>query len=240
MALHARLAGWIVLLASAFLLLPSAAVAGHEWGSNPPYHWSGTGERTISMNDGTPPPVGASPWTSYIFNAESDWEASPRISLVTQVWGGCQDYGGAINVCAADYADSCGDSPQGSWVGCAGLSVYTPSNHIAKGSVRFDNVVSGWNWTSERRSHVVCMEIGHTLGLQHRTDVSSCMYNPISTGDSPDPDAHDYSVINTSHGHNDGGSSPVLFNDVMNEKLVYIELPILKPPFSQWWEGDGE
>ncbi len=62
------------------------------------------------------------------------------------------------------------------------------------------------------------------------------MYNP-GTGDSPDPDVHDYSVINTSHSHNDGGSS--MSTSFQDGELMYIEIPIPKPPFSEWWEGDG-
>lgn len=56
------------------------------------------------------------------------------------------------------------------------------------------------------RRWVLCQEIGHTLGLDHRSEAGTCMKNPAVAGQSANdqPDAHDHQYVDGIYfGHND-------------------------------------
>ena len=50
-------------------------------------------------------------------------------------------------------------------------------------------------------SVAACHELGHALGLKHRTTMNSCMHATVTTGVSKRPDAQDYAAVNDKYGH---------------------------------------
>ena len=46
-----------------------------------------------------------------------------------------------------------------------------------------------------------CHELGHALGLEHRTSTKTCMNATVTAGVSTRPDAQDYAAVNAEHGH---------------------------------------
>lgn len=89
--------------------------------------------------------------------------------------------------------------PEVNWYGaadCVGTqSGNDPNRTCSRSRVRI-NLTNGGQPTQP----VVCHEMGHSVGLRHRTDVSSCLWNlgPPSSNSSV-WDAHDKAHVNTKY-----------------------------------------
>ncbi len=173
---------------------PVASDGSHQWG---PYHWTKpeNDERKVIIRDST-----TDSWTTKLPNAISDWGQSSKFRFVKQQAAtdattrqqcNFPDNYGRVHVC--NYSYSWSDS------GRANIRVNS-ANHIQKGWAKLNNTVSEGN----RRS-TICHELGHTLGLDHRSVTSSCMYGPADAFPTS-PDNHDYDqLVNQTHHH--GGES---------------------------------
>ena len=78
--------------------------------------------------------------------------------------------------------------------------MFIRNGHFTYAWVDLDNANS---YTWRKRVHVLCQEIGHTLGLDHRTGAGTCMnarYNDVA---SMHPDAHDYAELEGIYAHVD-------------------------------------
>ena len=119
----------------------------------------------------------------------------------------CRPTSGRVEVCNASYGNT-------GWLGVAQIWL-TGSVHIVQGTVKnndyyFGSSTYAYNNTAEMQ-HVICQEIGHTLGLDHQsTDGSSlntCMdyYHNTSASDtkSTHPNQHDYDELATIYTHLD-------------------------------------
>ncbi len=174
--------------------LPPAEHDSHSWG---PYHWTKpqNDERKIIIRDST-----TGSWTNKLPNAQSDWGQSSKFRFVRQQAATDEttrqqcafpDNYGRVHVCNYDY----------SWsdFGRADIRVNS-ANHIQKGWAKLNN-----NTADANRRSLICHELGHTLGLDHRSVTSSCMYGP-SDAFPISPDQHDYDqLVNQTHHH--GGES---------------------------------
>lgn len=173
---------------------PVASDGSHQWG---PYHWTKpqNEERKIIIRDST-----TDSWATKLPNAISDWGQSSKFRFVKQQAAtdattrqqcSFPDHYGRVHVC--NYSYSWSDA------GRADIRVNS-ANHIQKGWAKLNNSTSD----SLRRS-VICHELGHTLGLDHRSATSSCMYG-ASDAFPNYPDNHDYDqLVNQTHHH--GGES---------------------------------
>ncbi len=109
----------------------------------------------------------------------------------------------AVNVCAQNFTTSCGDTPSGSWVGCADFVYWYEWNgsqwvlrpHLGRVRVRFDtagtyylNSNVPWTWDQEpnRRRQAACHEIsGHGQGMTHTGSdpgSESCLRSWVGSG----------------------------------------------------------
>lgn len=87
-----------------------------------------------------------------------------------------------------------------SGAGKATIRVRLPQGHIQRGKVRVKNSTE-----EAARRPLLCQEIGHTLGLDHRQTTASCMHQNASAA-ANSPDGHDYGQLeNQTHSH--GGES---------------------------------
>ena len=194
--------------AGSFTLIANAS---HSWGG---YHWARTSNPfTLQLGNNT-----SGTWTSFLNTVSSDWSASEVLDT-TVVSGGtnatkgkktpknCVPTLGRVEVCNANYGGT-------DWLGVAQVWIYS-DGHIAQGTVKnndyyFGNSTYQYNNEAEKR-HVICQELGHTLGLDHQsTDGSSldtCMdyYHNTSNTDmlSTHPNQHDYDELGTIYAHLD-------------------------------------
>lgn len=172
--------------------LPPADDAGsHQWSN---YHYTKPEgeERKIIARDST-----SGSWTNKLPNVLGDWGQSSRFRFVKQQAATdstsrkqCDmpaSYG-RVHVCNhGDYTFS--------GAGIATLRVNS-QNHIQKGTVKLKNSTS-----EGARRPLLCQEVGHNLGLTHRTTTGSCMHQNASAA-AIDPDSHDYEqLVNQTHHH---------------------------------------
>lgn len=181
----------------------SPADANHSWNG---YHWARTANPfTLQLGDNV-----SGLWDGMLVTASSDWSQSDVLDT-TIVAGGtkprsCRPTSGRVEVCSASYGNT-------GWLGLA--QIWLTGSHIVQGVVKnndyyFGSSTYAYNNTAEMQ-HVICQEIGHTLGLDHQsTDGSSlntCMdyYHNTSASDtkSTHPNKHDYDELDIIYAHLD-------------------------------------
>ena len=173
------------------------ATADHAWGG---YHWARTSNPfTLQVGDNV-----TAAWDSYLDTSVAEWSQSTVLDL-SETTGGttprkCRAIQGRVEVCNAAYG-------RNGWLGLASISI-TGGTHITAGTVKLNDTyfaMAAYN-TPEERAHVMCQEVGHTLGLGHTSEDGSsqqtCMdysQDPASTG----PNAHDYEQLAAIYAHLD-------------------------------------
>lgn len=83
-----------------------------------------------------------------------------------------------------------------SWYGLTTASS-TSGSHFVSVMVQFDESDS---LTSSRKHSLICHEGGHSLGLDHQTSTTSCMY-PNSAYWPEDANSHDHSTLKSAYNH---------------------------------------
>ena len=112
----------------------------------------------------------------------------------------CKPRSGRVEVCNARYGAN-------GWLGLA--SVWTSGGHIVQGTVKVnDTYLDSASYSAADKQHVLCQEVGHTVGLDHTSedgrDDQTCM--DYATGlENPHTNGHDNEQINAIYGsHTDG------------------------------------
>lgn len=197
----------IFILGSFFALagfgFATPAEASHSWGN---YHWARTANPfTLQLGDNV-----SSVWDGHLAASSLDWGASTVLD--TEIATGlttakrCKPTKGRVEVCNSAYGKN-------GWLGIA--RIWISGSHITQGIVKVNDTyfnTATYNNPNEKL-HVMCQEIGHTLGLDHQsTDGSSqdtCMDYFSNTGVnagstlSTHPNAHDYAQLETIYAHLD-------------------------------------
>lgn len=188
----------------AFAAFPSATSANHSWNG---YHWARTSNPfTLKLGNNT-----SGTWTTHLATVSSDWSQSSVLDTVIVAGGtrprNCRPTAGRDEVCNANYGNT-------GWLGVAQIWI-TGGVHITQGTVKNNDYYFGsstYQYNNEaEKLHVICQEVGHTLGLDHQsTDGSSlntCMdyYHNTSDSDtlSTHPNQHDYDELVTIYTHLD-------------------------------------
>ncbi len=197
--------GAVVALVVSF---PAAVSASHSWNG---YHWARVNNPfTLKAGDNV-----SGLWDSMLNTALSDWSKSTVLDM-SKVAGGtkpksCRPTSGRVEVCSASYGNS-------GWLGLAQIWI-TGGTHITQGIVKNNDYYFGsstytYNNTAEMQ-HVICQEIGHTLGLDHQStsgaSLNTCMdyYHNTSASDtkSTHPNQHDYDELGIIYNHKDSFST---------------------------------
>lgn len=187
----------LALAAIAALLSALPASAGHSWGG---YHWARTSNSfTLQLGDNV-----TSAWDSYLITTSTDWSAS-KVLDTTIVAGGttgrkCRPTAGRVEVCNAAYGNN-------GWLGLA--QIWASGGHITQGVAKMNDTyfsLPAYNTPAER-NHVMCQEVGHTLGLGHQDEtgasLGTCMDYANDSTNSQHPNAHDYEQLEAIYSHLD-------------------------------------
>jgi hypothetical protein len=198
-----RLLSASALVALLAALSAAPAAANHSWNG---YHWARTSNPfAVKLGDDV-----SGTWDSMLRTASSDWSKSTLLDTPVVAGGtkprSCRPTSGRVEVCNASYGNT-------GWLGVA--QVWVSGKHIVQGTVKnndyyFGSSTYAYNNTAEMQ-HVICQEIGHTLGLDHQSEsgvsLNTCMdyYHNTSATDtkSTHPNQHDYDELVTIYSHLD-------------------------------------
>jgi len=194
-------------IALGLLAIVNVAGATNSWNG---YHWARTANPfTLKLGNNT-----SGTWTQLLSTVSSDWSQSAVLDT-TVVAGGtnpkpCKATTGRVEVCNSSYGNT-------GWLGVA--QIWISGKHIVKGAVKNNDYYFGsssyaYNNEAEKR-HVICQEVGHTLGLDHQStnggSLDTCMdyYHNTSNSDllSTTPNQHDYDELAIIYSHLDSSTT---------------------------------
>jgi len=198
----------LVMTLAAVVAVTGSASATHSWGG---YHWARTSNPfTLKLGNNT-----SGTWTGLLGTVSTDWTKSDVLDTLI-VTGGtkakvCRPTSGRVEVCNASYGNT-------GWLGVAQIWI-SGGVHITQGTVKNNDYYFGsstYTYNNENEKlHVICQEVGHTLGLDHQsTDGSSqntCMDYYHNTKEDVDksthPNQHDYDELGIIYGHLDSSTT---------------------------------
>jgi predicted Zn-dependent protease len=79
------------------------------------------------------------------------------------------------------------------WAGRTSMSYSPITRHMSSATVELNR---SRGYDNERG--IVCHEVGHAIGLNHRAERGSCMHTPVY---SSVPDRHDFSALRQGYSH---------------------------------------
>lgn len=193
-------------LLTAIIALPGNVAASHSWGG---YHWARTSNPfTVKVVDSN-----TSDWDSMKNDAIVDWSQSTVLNLLNEAGDSssnarkrCVMISGKIHSCNAAYGNN-------GWLGLASINI--SGGHITQGSSKMnDSYFSSSAYNATNRRHVMCQELGHTIGLGHQdesgADLGTCM-DYARALDNPSPNSHDYAQLVTIYGGHLDSTTTIAF-----------------------------
>lgn len=189
-------------------VMVTPAGADHAWG---PYHWtrSSTAQVSVPLHNYLD-----AAWTPVLTNSGTgdvadDWTASSVVDTpVTRKAASAKacnkPTAGVVEVCNGRYGNN-------GWLGIA--QIWISNTHITQGVVKLNDFYFAYNAynTPEARKHVLCQEVGHTLGLDHQHDVdNTCMNDEgwtLHLASAVHPNIHDYDQLAAMYAHNHASGS---------------------------------
>jgi hypothetical protein len=191
-----------VALGATAVLTAGLATASHTWNN---YHWARTtSEFTLQVIDSN-----TADWDDELGLALSQWSKSTKVDMKVTSYDDssrtrkrCPAVTGVVRSCNAAYGNN-------GWLGLASINLDS-KGHIVKGTSKMNDSYSSYFASQDERRHVMCQELGHTLGLGHTSEDGSsqntCMdYSSSST--STAPNQHDYDQLATQYAHTDSYNS---------------------------------
>lgn len=188
-------------LLGALTLQAAPAHAAHAWVN---YHWPRSSNPfTLSFSTSV-----SSTWSSLVTKVIGEWDA------VTQYKAGTFDVVDFTKVTqGAKLKISSGNYGANGWFGLATVRINILTGHISDAEVKVnDFYFTGTYGNDVARDHVLCQEVGHTLGLDHNRIVllfgRSCMNDDNGTLNNTSfqtPNAHDAEQLNSIYAHADSG-----------------------------------
>jgi hypothetical protein len=190
------------LAAAVTLTAALTATASHSWNN---YHWARTTSSfTLQVIDSN-----TSDWDDELNLALSQWSKSSVIDMVVtsrddrqRVRKRCAATTGFLRSCNAAYGNN-------GWLGLASINLDS-RGHITKATSKVNDSYSSYFADPDQRKHVMCQELGHTIGLDHTSEDGSSQGTCMDYSDSPDstaPNQHDYEQLAEQYAHLDNYNS---------------------------------
>ncbi|MGH2739791.1 MAG: hypothetical protein ACRDH6_04810 [Actinomycetota bacterium] len=169
-----------LLVAAMMLGTPWPSIAGESQGEK---HWAGSGRRQVEVLNALP-----AHFDTKVDRVLAEWERSGVVDFLVR----------------PSAQDGCDSLPDAALLLCwrAGLrtdgeaTTASYGDHITSALVAIE--VEG----AKRVRAVLCHEVGHTLGLEHRGSGRTCMKHPIDPENAA-PDARDLETLRAGYSHSD-------------------------------------
>ena len=191
-----------VVIGAVAVLAASVATASHTWNN---YHWARTSSSfTLQVIDSN-----TSNWDDELNLAISQWSQSTKLDM--QITGfddssrtrkQCRAVLGKVRSCNAAYGNN-------GWLGLASINL-DAQGHISQGTSKMNDSYSASFASQDERRHVMCQELGHTLGLGHTSENGSSQNTCMDYSQSPTstaPNQHDYDQLVAQYSHTDSYNS---------------------------------
>lgn len=197
-----RRLGLAVATAAAALTFSINAFAAHTWNN---YHWARTTSSfTLQVIDSNTPD-----WDDELSLALSQWSQSTKLDMrvtsmddTSRTRKRCPAVVGKVRSCNAAYG-------RNGWLGLASINLDS-NGHIKQGTSKMNDSYSSSFASQDERRHVMCQELGHTLGLGHTSEDGSTQNTCMDYSQSPTstaPNQHDYDQLVAQYGHTDSYNS---------------------------------
>lgn len=193
----------VAMIGAAVVLTASlTASASHTWNN---YHWARTTSSfTLQVIDSN-----TSNWDDELALALSQWSQSTKLDMVITSYDDssrsrkqCRAVAGQVRSCNAAYGNN-------GWLGLASINLDS-QGHISRGTSKMNDSYSTYFASQDERRHVMCQELGHTLGLGHTSEDGSSQSTCMDYSQSPSstaPNKHDYDQLLAQYGHTDSYNS---------------------------------
>lgn len=190
-------------IATAAVLTASlTASASHSWNN---YHWARTTSSfTLQVIDSN-----TSDWDDELTLALSQWSTSTKLDMQVTSYDDskrtrkqCSAVTGKVRSCNHTYGNN-------GWLGLASIYIDAQS-HITKGTTKMNDTYASDFASQDERRHVMCQELGHTIGLTHTSEDGSTQNTCMDYSQSPTstaPNQHDYDQLVTIYSHTDSYNS---------------------------------
>jgi hypothetical protein len=182
-----------VFLSIVLLFGATAVEATHSWGN---YHWARTANPfTLKLGNNV-----TSSWGGYLATTSNAWSKSTVLdtTIVTGLGGrNCKAQTGRVEVCSRTYGNN-------GWLGLA--QIWISGSHITKGVAKMNDTyfnLPQYN-NNDEKLHVMCQEVGHTLGLGHTSEDGTSQKTCMDYSNDPEstlPNAHDYDMLEQIYAH---------------------------------------
>jgi hypothetical protein len=197
--LEMKRAGLILAVAAAVLAAgvwqAAPTEANNKWSG---YHWERAANPfAVELIDSV-----SGDWDGALGAVSADWTASSVLDMPLAsalLDGTCDPVVGQVRACNGEYG-------QNGWLGLATISIL--DSHIQWGTAQVND--SYFNTATyddaNAKQHVLCQEVGHTLGLGHDKKNASCMNDRFGlfSASYVSPSGHDYDMLAKIHSHLDG------------------------------------
>jgi hypothetical protein len=191
-----------MVVAVATLGVSLSAQASHTWNN---YHWArNTSSFTLQVIDSN-----TSDWNDELNLALSQWSQSSKLSMVItssddskRTRRQCRAVTGKVRSCNDAYGNN-------GWLGLASINLDS-NGHISQGTSKMNDSYSSSFASQDERRHVMCQELGHTLGLGHTSEDGSSQGTCMDYSQSPNstaPNQHDYDQLASQYNHLDSYNS---------------------------------
>lgn len=193
------------LAAATILVVSLAAQANHSWNN---YHWArNTSSFTLQVIDSN-----SSSWDDELALALNQWSQSSKLDMRVTSYSSssttrrnCSAPAGKVRSCNYAYGNT-------GWLGLASINIDS-NGHITTGTSKMNDSYSSSFASQNERRHVMCQELGHTLGLTHTsedgTSQNTCM-DYSQSASSTGPNQHDYDQLASIYAHTDSYRSASL------------------------------